>query len=590
MKRQLIAVGLAVSAFLLFVFITATLADPRRVPLLQISETEPNNDFTSANVVSAPGSVTGVVSNTDHSEPGLDTQDYFSVPNTTFGHQYQATLNVLQNPGAMSLRLRLYNGSKTLVQTSSSSPSSASMSWTAYDDAHYVRVEALLVTTSTVLIANYLLDIDELATTPEPTNTPLPGDDDYEENDSITSPYTLPIATSASATNVNFSPPGDEDWFAFYVKSGRRYRASTTNLAGVDTFIEVFKKDGQRIGSDNDGGGGFASQFEWNAGYDGFYYIKVTNLVTSDDDDTYDLTVSEIGEPPTSTPQPAPGPVAGLDDCEDNTTLDRACVIAANQSKTYNFVSPHSGPDNDYFRIWVKPGLLFDCRTSNLSPGVDPNMIVYDHNRNPIGGNDDVVPGDYNSAFSYYATYEGWLYLLVGTGDRTPSSVSNSNYTLACNANLPGQPTVTPAPGITGTPRPANTPRPGATPTPPPTPTPIPGLTVRALTTPTPLPATTPVPQFIPIRLLVYYDGNEDYQPGAGEGIGGISVQAYEATTNQLLAQGFTDDRGSLEFTVSAQGPVRVSVPFFGFSQLVAGDGASVFLRIPPQASLGGTP
>jgi hypothetical protein len=26
-----------------------------------------------------------------------------------------------------------------------------------------------------------------------------------------------------------------------------------------------------------------------------------------------------------------------------------------------------------------------------------------------------------------------------------------------------------------------------------------------------------------------------------------------------------------------------VSVPFFGFSQLVAGEGASIYLRIPPQ-------
>jgi hypothetical protein len=90
--------------------------------------------------------------------------------------------------------------------------------------------------------------------------------------------------------------------------------------------------------------------------------------------------------------------------------------------------------------------------------------------------------------------------------------------------------------------------------------------------------------------LLVYYDGNDDGQPGAGEGIGGISAQAYEVATNQLVAQGFTDEQGHLEFTVAAQGPVRVSVPFFGFSQLVAGEGASIYLRIPPQPLVGGTP
>ena len=115
-------------------------------------------------------------------------------------------------------------------------------------------------------------------------------------------------------------------------------------------------------------------------------------------------------------------------------------------------------------------------------------------------------------------------------------------------------------------------------------------LTVRPLTTPTPVPATTPAPHFRPITLLVYFDANDDRQPGAGEGIAGISAQAYEVATNQLLAQGFTDEQGNLEFTVAAQGPVRVSVPYFGFSQLVSGEGASIYLRVPPQPLSGGAP
>jgi hypothetical protein len=89
----------------------------------------------------------------------------------------------------------------------------------------------------------------------------------------------------------------------------------------------------------------------------------------------------------------------------------------------------------------------------------------------------------------------------------------------------------------------------------------------------------------MPIRVLIYYDGNDDFQPGAGEGIANISVQVYEAATGQFKAQGVTDDQGSLEMTVSSAGPVRVTVPFFGFSQLVAGDeGASIYLRVPPQS------
>jgi hypothetical protein len=440
--------------------------------------------------------------------------------------------------------------------------------------------------------STYHLNFSITSPTLTPTNTPIAGRDPYEPNDSMGWAYAFPVATSASIAGANFvpgdppAPDPDEDWFKFYVKSGRRYRASTSNLSGVDTYVEIFNEAGNRVTYDNDGGGGFASKTEWQAAYDGYYYIRVTNMVaTSGGGDTYDLTVVEISVAATATPQPA-SPNPNADRCDrrelGNYDFDHACVISADVSEEFNFVPPpYGGSDNDFLKIWVKPGLLFKCGTSKLSAGVDPNMILYDHNRNTIGGNDDVEPGNFNSYMAYYATYEGWMYLLVGTGDRTPPNVSDSDYTLRCDMEVPGQATATSTPA--GTPRPAT-----STPIAPPTP--HPGLTVRPLTTPTPAPVTTPAPRFIPIRLLVYYDGNDDQQPGAGEGISGISAQAYEVATNQLLAQGFTDERGNLEFTVAAQGPVRVSVPFFGFSQLVASEGASIYLRVPPQPLSGGMP
>jgi len=583
MKRYLILVGVVSFALLLFALLTAALASPDRALLLQASETEPNNDFGSADTISIPGAVTGVVSNTNYAAPGLDTQDYFRMQ-TVVGRQYRATLSVLQNSGSMQMRIRLYNGDQTLIETSTSSSSGASITWTAYQEAHYVRVEALLVTTSTILVANYQLDIDELASTPTSTNTPLPGADNYEPNDTRETAYYLPIATSASASNANFYPVGDEDWYAFYVKSGRSYRASTSDLTGVDTYLEVYTSSGSRIGGDNDDGGGFASRFDWQSSYDGYYFVRVTNQVSSDQNDTYDLTVAEISGSGAATPTSVPAPIEGIDSCEDNSGFDDACIIAPNQSRVFNLISPFGyGPDNDYYRIWVKPGLLFECRTSELSPGVDPNMIVYDRNRNALGGNDDVSPGDYNSAFSYLANYEGWLYLLIGTGDRTPSDINNSNYTLRCDAGVSGQATGTSVAGDASTPMPTAT----CTPAPNATSTSVPALTVRTLTTPTPAVVETPVPRFIPISILVYYDANGDRQPGAGEGISSISSYAYESATNQLLAQGFTDDLGALNFTVAAQGTVRVDVPFFGFSQVVSGDGVSIYLRVPPHSSLG---
>lgn len=443
---------------------------------------------------------------------------------------------------------------------------------------YYVRVTNRISTQG-----SYDLTIEELSSA---------GTDPYEPNDTKDDAYVFPVATSASATRANFVPAAtDQDWFAFYVKSGRSYRAYTANLTGVDTYLEVFNESLQRVGADNDGGGGFASKVEWVAAYNGYYYIRVTNMVdTSKPSDTYDLLIAEISSA-TATPGPSPSS-PNADRCDraelGNYDFDHACVIAANRAETFNFIPPpYGGADNDFFKMWVKPGLLYECKTSDLSPGVDPNMIIYDQNRNGIAGNDDVERGNLNSYLAYYATYDGWLYILIGYGNRTPPSISDSNYTLLCEAQAPGRATATPASAPTATPQPAVQP----TSAPPPPPAPTPGLVVRLLTTPTPVPPATPSPRFIPIKIIVYYDANDDGQPGAGEGISGISAQAYEVATNKLLAQGFTNELGSLEFTVSAQGPVRVRVPFLGFSQLVGVEGADIHLRVPPKPrASGGTP
>ncbi|MGD8243784.1 MAG: hypothetical protein PVI63_01160, partial [Anaerolineae bacterium] len=439
-----------------------------------------------------------------------------------------------------------------------------------------------------------------------PTATPelVTDPDEYEPNDSFqeadADQPTLPIQVPL-VLQLTFDTKDDADYFRFYTKEDRFYEATTSNLSLVDTLLEIYDEDRDRVERDDDGGGGFASRATWQADYDGYYYVVVRNNAASPGE--YDLTLDEISAPATATPGPtATAPIARgeADDCEDNLDFNHACVLAVDEAQTFNFVPVFgSGPDNDFYRIWVKPGLHFRCETSDLSPGLDPNMIMFSGPSwdNAIAGNDDIEPGNYNCAVSYYATYEGWLYVLVGTGDRTPPDVTNSDYTLTCSksttsflATSTPQPAATPdSSGKLPSPMPTATPTSSGSPVATPTPE-TQGLTVRPLMTPTPAAPATPAPRFLPIRLIVYYDGNGDGQPGAGEGIAGISAQAHEVMSNELLAQDFTDTQGSLEFTVSAQGPVRISIPFLGFSHLATGAEASVQVRVPPQSPPGGTP
>jgi hypothetical protein len=432
-----------------------------------------------------------------------------------------------------------------------------------------------------------------------PTATPevVTDADDYEPNDSFEEAMaddpTLPIQVPI-LLQLTFHTAEDTDYFRFYTKEDREYQATTSDLSLVDTLVEIYDEDRDRVERDDDGGGGLASRATWEANYDGYYTIVVRNNVESTG--SYDLTLEEISTP-TETPGPSATPVAGAtprgsaDSCEDNLDFDHACVLAVNKPETFNLVPAFGkGPDNDFFKIWVKSGLHFRCETSDLAPGLDPNMIFYSGPSwdNVIAGNDDIEAGNYNSAISYYATYDGWLYVLVGTGDRTPPDIYDSDYTLLCeNSTEPfsltraPQPTATPQPprDATATPTPTASGSPVATPT-----AETRELTVRPLTTPTPATPVTPSPRFVPIRLLVFYDGNGDGQPGAGEGISGISAQAYEVASNELLAQDFTDEQGNLEFTVSALGPVRISIPFLGFSHLVTGAEASIQVRVPPHS------
>ena len=585
MNRQLIVAGL-VGLGLLFVFIVVALAAPGSAPMLDA----PNNDtFDDAQAILVPFNGTGYLSQTVSN--GSDSQDYYEITNATIGSNYRASLSILSSIAGMSAEMTLYHGNRNVI----SGPDTV-ISWQAVTTTYYILIESKPAITTTDQLVYYRLRIDQLeptATPRPPTVTPVPttisAADPYEPNNSYTQVFTLPVTTYLKlsdylgvATFHTLDPNRDEDWYKFWGKEDKWYQITTSALSGVDTRIVIRDRNNNGVTSNDDGGGGYASQVMFEASYDGYYYIRVHNKVNAVG--SYDMTFEEIDEPaPGATVTPGPGANSKADSCEENADFSTACVIAANDPKKFNFVPPYGGVDNDFYKLWIKPGFNYECATSDLDAGVDPNMIVFTGPSwdNAIGGNDDVEPGDFNSYFAYYAAYEGWLYILVGYGDRTPSDIYNSNYTLECKMSEPGSPTAVPTSPTTSTPKPSSAP---------PTATPFEGLTIRQLTTPTPIPGAPSEPSFVIIGLLVYYDANGDGQPGAGEGVRGVAVQAYDVTTGELLAQGVTDEQGHIEFTVTALGPVRVKVPFFGFGQIVAGEEAAIRLRVPSRPFSEGGP
>jgi hypothetical protein len=229
-------------------------------------------------------------------------EDYFVLHNAIPGYLYEVQADP-DGTGNYNLGIVVYNASRTPIMTDSNTldGNSANVPLVADDvGPHYFKVYQV---SAYCTGGTYTLDL-HVSDVPYGTYLPLVlkaappvGVDPYEPNDTRGTAYVLPVATFVSAPNANFVPSAtDQDWFAFYVKSGQRYCAFTSNLSGVDTYLRVFNDDGDLVAYDDDSGGGFASRAEWQAVYKGYYYIEVSNLVsTSTSWDTYDLSITEIG-------------------------------------------------------------------------------------------------------------------------------------------------------------------------------------------------------------------------------------------------------------------------------------------------------
>jgi len=386
--------------------------------------------------------------------------------------------------------------------------------------------------------------------------------------------------------------------------------AAPSGVANYNLGLIVYNSSLTAIITDTDQLNGNNAKVTLIAANSGPYYFVVSQLtpvcggfykLTTSPPATVTPTTTASPTPTgsaTLTPSPTPlgaTPIPGADRFDNvlppsqpNWTFDFASSIALNVKYTnLNFApSPSSdqkAPDNDYFKVWVKPGLLVTCETLELAAGADTNLILYDNNRNGIGGNDDIDRGSGNfaSRVTYYTTYEGWLYALVGNVSPVDPPSIGATYTYSLQCYLGSGPTLTPSPTrVPVTPSPTHTP----------TPTPIPSLTPTLSPTPPfiqvrQLPTATPLGQasvLIPLNLTVYYDLNNNGSPDPGEGVVGISARVIDVATGQELTHGFTDEFGFASLTVTASGVVRLVVPYLNYSVLVPTTGSSIALRIAP--------
>lgn len=470
-------------------------------------------------------------------------------------------------------------------------------------------------------------DVVVTPTGPPPTPPPTPlgaNPDAYEPNDTPAQVLGRNISfinVGRQLANLNFytttrgstggSPifaEGDVDWYFFFGRAGSTYRVTTEVQPGVDTEMFIYRPDqlppdnnftnvGLIAANDDYRPLDRGSQVTFQGAFDGVYWIKLWNKDQSPRmaGQTYNLTVVELGP---GTPQPtlAPTPYpSGADRFEYNGDFDSAGLIAPGvKEANLNFV-PFQPPspdtvDNDFFRLPVKQGVYYTCETLDLTGGTDTNMIVYNQDRVGIGGNDDISPeskaiGRFESRFTWLSGYTGYAYILIGEVNPPRANEGQSrSYSLICNIGIPATPTPTPNPNPPTPPPPPTPLPPEATPTPFPTPRAVQNLVVvpvdRAALAPTVAP--TPTPRVLLIDVQVFNDFNRNGLLDGGEGIANASVRLYDEQTGTPLGQAFTDGDGRVRFSIINDGPVRVSVPMFGYATVIDQSPATVRIGIAP--------
>jgi hypothetical protein len=428
--------------------------------------------------------------------------------------------------------------------------------------------------------------------------------DDAEPNETFNDAFTI-AAEAAATCGLSLWPPGDVDFYRFSVKAGDFYRVFTDDLdPGLDTVMEVYNTTGGKVAENDDVNeiGQRRSEVAIQADANGFFFARIVNKDPGDVAGlTYCFQVDAISQP-TATPTPTLLPTRqGSDACEPNGTLDRACLIGENQIGNFNFIPPfNEGPDNDFYRLWVRPGISYTCETTQLSDVADTNIIFLDSNGgdfNPQLGNNDKSINDRGSRLTFFSTYTGYLHILVGPVNPVPlNEAPRHTYSLTCTSSVeptavPTLPPRTPAPPGPGGGGGFQSPTPLASPLPSPTPFDFTFLTPSPVVPPVvtiqPLPTATPFAggqQAATVNVTVYYDSNFNFMPEPTEGIIDVAVFLYDNATGRLIAFGYTNAEGVARFeSISTTGAIRVEVPFLNFRQIVGAGESNILLRVAPQ-------
>ena len=428
----------------------------------------------------------------------------------------------------------------------------------------------------------------------QPANAGTISADSYEPNNTLSAASTIPSVTTLP--DLTIYPAGDIDVYRFLAVPGT-LTLTAYATPGIDLELTIYDANGTPLLIVNDPGspnsaykvpisttGYFAfSLRNGPSNTTGSYQLQVSNTApTATPTVAPTATTQPTSTPPYPTLTPTPNLGGTPDFAEPNFSFNTAFRIApGTEVKNLNFNSGNTGQqDNDFFVMAVRAGIAYSCKTKDLGPNLDTNLIIYTAASfgSPSAGNDDedTAAGLINSRVDFTPTADGDYYLLVGykypaTEDlRYPGAAT---YTLLCDTNQPPAPApvsnVSGGLGITGA---------QATP-----------LSITLFSQPQPTATPTTVPLLTTtIDVVIAYDANTDRKADPSEGVLNLIVQVIDITTNQQIGRGITNSDGAVRITVATNHSVRVTIPYLAAAQDFQPGGPATWIFLVPPANVPG--
>jgi hypothetical protein len=566
-------------------------------------------------------------------------QDWTAVRGASTSNSYQFFAQAQGNQ--VDLTMRVYDSSGVfIVENNDPGSRDASIAFRPPSNGDYfVQILNSLGTGNIGPPFLYSLTITAQTITPTSTVSPTPA---------TTTPTAIPCQdpfepdnTRDQARNIDLNtsqrhslcPAGDNDWVSFVATPDKVYTMETLNLTpSVDTVITLFDAQGNFLFENDDyqPGSGLHSRIDWSFQQTGVYFLRIRDKRGAGGTGfEYTVRLSSVGSLPptaTSTPSPTfnpnsptPTPAPCLDAYESNGLPSSAKPILIGTAQRHS-ICPAA--DADWVTFYALAGKVYTIRTSNLGPGLDTFMYVFDTNGTTILAQNDDGGEGVASRIDFFPLRNDWYYAQIKNAGDIGGPQQTYDLSLAVVPGAPQPPstaspviappiTVTTAPPPpTGQPQATRPPAPSPTqgqvqPTPPAQEQPPPPVQTSQVPPQPPLPVQTgqPVPPEVPgepsatmsvpnvprtgaqdsaaegpvelpntgkpqagpalspLMFKLFYDASGDGKWARAEGIRG--VHAYVVSDGGTKSAVVTGDGGICE-ALLPQGTYRLVIPYFG--------------------------